>query len=123
MEARAGREPAASGELVIDRTTADQHQIAIGDRITLLDSEATVVGLSDETTFWAGSVAFARISTLEALRRSPGGQELPAGDPDHGQRYGGSRSTPRSAGDRGAPPSATWSRTTRRCWPAEVFRG
>ncbi|MHB8960520.1 MAG: ABC transporter permease [Candidatus Limnocylindrales bacterium] len=68
----AGREPAAEGELVIDRTTADQHQITIGDRITLLDSEATVVGLSDETTFWAGSIAFARISTLEALLRSPG---------------------------------------------------
>jgi len=67
-----GREPAADDELVIDRTTARQHDIAIDEQLTLLDREATVVGLSDETTFWAGSIAFARISTLESLLRSPG---------------------------------------------------
>jgi len=67
-----GREPAAGDELVIDRTTARQHDIAIGDELTLLDREATVVGLSDETTFWAGSIAFARIATLESLLRAPG---------------------------------------------------
>ena len=66
-----GREPAADDELVIDLTTADQHEIAIGDRVTLLDREATVVGLSDGTTFWAGSIAFARITTLESLLRAP----------------------------------------------------
>ena len=67
-----GREPAADDELVIDRTTARQHVIAIGDQVALLDREATVVGLSDETTFWAGSIAFARIATLESLLRAPG---------------------------------------------------
>jgi len=67
-----GREPATDDELVIDRTTANQHEIAVGDQIGLLDREATVVGLSDETTFWAGSVAFARITTLESLLRAPG---------------------------------------------------
>ena len=67
-----GREPAADNELVIDRTTADQHDIAIGDVVRLLDRDATVVGLSDETTFWAGSIAFARITTLESLLRAPG---------------------------------------------------
>ena len=67
-----GREPTADDELVIDRTTARQHEIAIGDTVTLLDRDATVVGLSDETTFWAGSIAFARITTLETLFRSPG---------------------------------------------------
>ena len=67
-----GREPPADDELVIDRTTADQHDIVIGDQVTLLDREATVVGLSDETTFWAGSIAFARITTLESLLRAPG---------------------------------------------------
>lgn len=67
-----GRAPADDDELVIDRTTARQHEIAIGDPLTLLDKEATVVGLSDETTFWAGSIAFARISALESLLRSPG---------------------------------------------------
>lgn len=67
-----GREPSADDELVIDRTTADQHDIVIGDTIMLLDRAATVVGLSDETTFWAGSIAFARITTLESLLRAPG---------------------------------------------------
>ncbi len=67
-----GREPATDDELVIDRTAASQHDIAIGDAITLLDRDATVVGMSDETTFWAGSIAFARITTLESLARAPG---------------------------------------------------
>lgn len=66
-----GREPTADNELVLDRTTAQQHDIAIGDEVGLLDREATVVGLSDDTTFWAGSIAFARISTLESLLRTP----------------------------------------------------
>src|SRR3990170_4381976 len=38
-----GREPVADDELVIDRTTARQHDIAIGDQVTLLDRDATVV--------------------------------------------------------------------------------
>jgi putative ABC transport system permease protein len=67
----AGREPATDDELVIDRTTAQQHEIAIGDQVGLLDREATVVGLSDGTTFWAGSIAFARIGMLESLLRAP----------------------------------------------------
>ena len=68
----AGRQPSADDDVVIDRTTAAQHQIAIGDRLQLLNREATVVGLSDGTTFWAGSIAFARITTLESLLRAPG---------------------------------------------------
>jgi putative ABC transport system permease protein len=67
-----GREPVADDELVIDRTAARQHDIAIGDEVTLLDRDAAIVGLSDETTFWAGSIAFARITTLESLARAPG---------------------------------------------------
>lgn len=67
-----GREPTADGELVMDRTTARQHEIELGDTIGLLDREATIVGLSDETTFFAGSIAFTRITTLETLLRAPG---------------------------------------------------
>lgn len=66
-----GREPAADDELVIDRTTARQHAIAIGDQVSLLDRQATVVGLSADTTFWAGSIAFARITTLRSLLLNP----------------------------------------------------
>jgi putative ABC transport system permease protein len=71
-----GREPVADDELVIDRTTARQHDIELGERLTLLDREATVVGLSDQTTFWAGSIAFARITMLQALLRAPGLQSF-----------------------------------------------
>ena len=67
-----GREPTADNELVVDRTTARQHEMRIGDHMRLLDRDMTIVGLSDETTFWAGSVAFAPISTLESLLRAPG---------------------------------------------------
>ncbi len=67
-----GREPAANDELVIDRTTARQHEIAPGDTLGVLDRTMRVVGLSDDTTFWAGSIAFARITTLESLLRAPG---------------------------------------------------
>ena len=67
-----GREPAADDELVIDRVTAEEHEIAIGDQLRVLDRVMAVVGLSDETTFWAGSMAFARVTTLESLLRAPG---------------------------------------------------
>ena len=67
-----GREPTADNELVVDRTTARQHDMQVGDQVRLLDRDATIVGLSDETTFWAGSVAFARLTTLESLLRAPG---------------------------------------------------
>ena len=66
-----GREPTADDELVIDRTTARQHEITIGHQVSLLDRQATVVGLSDDTTFWAGSIAFARITTLQSLLHVP----------------------------------------------------
>ena len=66
-----GREPTVDDELVIDRSAARQHGIAIGDQVGLLDRKATVVGFSDDTTFWAGSIAFARITTLQSLLRVP----------------------------------------------------
>jgi len=67
-----GREPVADDELVIDATAARQHEIAIGDTVGLLDRQARVVGMSGGTTFWAGSIAFARITTLESLAHAPG---------------------------------------------------
>lgn len=79
-----GREPAADDELAIDRTAARQHEIAIGDQVQLLDRDATIVGLSDETTFWAGSIAFARITTLESLARAPGLRSFLIVTPDAG---------------------------------------
>ena len=67
-----GREPTADDELVIDRAIARQHGIVVGDRIGVLDRPMAVVGLSEGTTFWAGSLAFARMATVESLLRAPG---------------------------------------------------
>lgn len=79
-----GREPSADDELVIDRTAARQHEIAIGDQVQLLDRDATIVGLSAETSFWAGSIAFAPITTLESLARAPGLRSFLLLTPDAG---------------------------------------
>ncbi len=68
----AGREPRADDEVVLDDTTARQHGITVGDSLRILDRDATVVGLSGETTFWAGSIGFARLGTLESLLRAGG---------------------------------------------------
>lgn len=68
----AGREPAALDELVLDRATARLHDIAVGAQIAVLDRVLTVVGLSDGTTFWAGSIGFATSATVRELLRAPG---------------------------------------------------
>lgn len=94
----AGREPAAVDELVVDRTAANQHAIAIGDTIAVLDRTMRVVGLSDDTTFWAGSIAFARITTLESLLRAPGLRSFLLVTPAAGV-------TPEALGDRLAVPA------------------
>jgi len=68
----AGREPIADDEVVIDRVLADQHGIAVGSRVRILDREMTVVGLSNGTSMWIGSYIFARAEAVQALLRAPG---------------------------------------------------
>jgi putative ABC transport system permease protein len=67
-----GREPAADDEIVVDAVMADQHDIAVGDLLTVLDQEMTVVGLSDGTSLWIGSFAFARAEAVQSMLRAPG---------------------------------------------------
>ena len=68
----AGRTPAADDEVVVDRVLADQHGIAVGSHVRILDREFTVVGLSDGTSLWIGSYLFARASAVQGLLRAPG---------------------------------------------------
>ena len=68
----AGREPQTDSELVVDATSASKHGIGLGGQVRVLDRDLTVVGLSADTTFWAGSLAFARLGTLESLLSAPG---------------------------------------------------
>jgi putative ABC transport system permease protein len=67
-----GRVPDADDEVVVDRVLANQHGIAIGTALTILDREFTVVGLSDGTSLWVGSYAFTRAAAVQGLLRAPG---------------------------------------------------
>lgn len=68
----AGREPTMNDEVVVDRILADQHGIAVGDKVAILDRRFTVVGLSNGTSMWIGSYIFARAEAVQALLRAPG---------------------------------------------------
>lgn len=67
-----GRAPQSDDEIVLDGPTARQHAVGLGDRLRILDRDFTIVGLSDGTSFWAGSIAFGRLGGLETLLRLPG---------------------------------------------------
>jgi putative ABC transport system permease protein len=67
-----GREPTADDEVVMDRVLANQHGIALGSRVKILDGEFTVVGLSNGTSLWIGSYVFARAEAVQTLLRAPG---------------------------------------------------
>ena len=68
----AGREPSTDAELVLDKVMADQHDIAVGDRVKVLDRELTVVGLSKGTALWIGSYVFVRATAVQDMLRAPG---------------------------------------------------
>ena len=67
-----GRAPQTDGEVVVDRVLANQHGIALGTAVRILDQEFTVVGLSDGTSLWIGSYVFARAEAVQGLLRAPG---------------------------------------------------
>jgi putative ABC transport system permease protein len=67
-----GSVPEADDEVVVDRVLADQHGIAVGSALTILDQRFTVVGLSDDTSLWVGSYVFARAQAVQAMLRAPG---------------------------------------------------
>jgi putative ABC transport system permease protein len=71
-----GREPAADGEVVLDRVLADRHGFRLGDSVSLGGLKLTVVGLSDGTSSWTGSYVFARKSFVENLVLAPDAANL-----------------------------------------------
>lgn len=71
-----GRGIQADDEVVVDRVMAEAHNIKIGDKLTLLGREFTVVGESKETAMWAASVLFIRKSALESLLTAPGATSM-----------------------------------------------
>ncbi len=67
-----GREPRADNEMVLDRVLAQQHGIAPGDTLPVLNRTFTVVGLSAGTSTWMTSFAFVRKTAAESLLLAPG---------------------------------------------------
>ena len=67
-----GREPRADDEMVLDRVLAQQHSIALGDKLPVLNRTFTVVGLSADTAPWMMSFMFVRKTAMESLLLAPG---------------------------------------------------
>lgn len=68
----AGREPRAKREMVLDRVLADRHGLSIGDKVEVMGSDFTIVGLSKDTTSWMTSFFFVRKRDVEDLLLIPG---------------------------------------------------
>jgi len=54
----AGREPKAAGEAVLDRVLAGEHDLTIGDELTVPGSTLRVVGLAEGTRSWMTGLVF-----------------------------------------------------------------
>ncbi len=68
----AGREPRNDKEAIFDRVLAQRHNLALGDKVEILDRDFTIVGLSDGTASWMTSFVFVHKTALETLLRAPG---------------------------------------------------
>lgn len=68
----AGREPRAKREMVFDRVLANRHGLKIGDKVEVMGSDFTIVGLSKGTTSWMTSFFFVRKRDAEELLLAPG---------------------------------------------------
>jgi putative ABC transport system permease protein len=67
-----GREPRTDTEMVLDRVLAQQHGIAPGDTLPVLNRTFTVVGLSAGTSTWMMSFMFVPKTAAESLLLAPG---------------------------------------------------
>ncbi len=67
-----GRDVRFDDEVVVDRTVAGQHGIALGDRIEVMGQAFRVVGLSGGTRSWMAGFVFATHDAIERLVRMPG---------------------------------------------------
>ena len=67
-----GREPRSKREIVFDQVLADRHGLKLDDKVEVLGSDFTIVGLSKGTTSWMTSYFFVRKRDAEELLLSPG---------------------------------------------------
>jgi putative ABC transport system permease protein len=85
----AGREPQTEREAVLDSVLARKHEIDVGEGVSIMGQEFTVVGLSSDTTSWMTSFLFIRKADAEKLFRAPGATSFllvtPASGTDAGE--------------------------------------
>lgn len=67
-----GQPVGTADQVVVDAVLAGEHNIGLGDKLTLEGKEFTVVGLSDGTSMWAASLMFVSKDALAALLGRPG---------------------------------------------------
>lgn len=67
-----GRPPEDDDEIVLDWVMAQEHGLAIGDTIEILDREFTIVGLSEDTSSWMANFFFIEKQAVEELLLAPG---------------------------------------------------
>jgi len=67
----AGRAVHSDDEIVVDRTLAAQHGIALGDRLDVMGTSFRVVGLSAGTRSWMASFVFTTHDAVERVLRMP----------------------------------------------------
>jgi putative ABC transport system permease protein len=67
-----GRMPRADDEVVLDESLAAQHDIALGDTLTIVDRSFDVVGVSDGTRSWMLAFVFVTLDAAQASMRTPG---------------------------------------------------
>lgn len=81
-----GREPSTDGEAVLDRVVASRHGLKVGDTFEIGGRTLTIVGLSNDTSSWTGSYAFARKSFVESLVLAPGAASFLLVTPEAGTK-------------------------------------
>jgi len=65
----AGRRPAATGEIAVDRVFAKTHGIGVGDRLGVRGRPLRVVGLTDRTSAWMAPLLFTTRAEANAANR------------------------------------------------------
>ena len=119
----AGRAPAATGELAVDRTLAADHGLRVGDALALRGSAFRIVGLTGGTSAWMTPLVFATLDSVNGLDRAPRTATafLVVPRPGVGAETL-SRRIAQGVPSVAAHPSATVARNDRRLWMS-VFDG
>lgn len=66
-----GRTVQGAGQVAVDEITAEEHNLRIGDELSFMGHELTVVGLLSDSRSWMTGMAFVSLDELQMLQRTP----------------------------------------------------